>query len=144
MHVERTEHAIATEHCHHIEEPHIDVIKKIAAVALIAFSAQTSFYLFMGSFAAGIAIGLYQRMLKEKCVDITPISSCVHSFLEQATGAKLPEVISLLGTAGLTAHHIEHCPEVGVPLSGLIAGIWLVQRVDATYKSIFSVGLYIF
>lgn len=117
-------------HCHHTEDPYIPLLKRVTAVALITLAAITDINLFIPSFVGGVAVGIFQHFYREKkCVESDQITSCAHGFLEQTTGVQLPEVISVIGGAALYYCHIEHHPEVCVPLSAIIGGIWCVELV---------------
>jgi fatty acid desaturase len=124
---------VPQQHCHHPEEPYSPLLRRVTAVALIAFAAYTEMTLFIPFFVGGVSVGIFQHYFREKPEGkLSQIASCAHGFLEQTTGVQLPEEVSVICGGYLAYHHIEHHPESDVPVAAIIAGAWLVDLMAKT------------
>lgn len=104
----------------------INILEKISAVALGAFSAYVNWKLFVPFFFAGVCIGIYNYAQETKSSDhVHAGSSCVHGVIEQLTGVKLPPIVSLAANVALTLDHIDHHSSVFVPIVGISLGAWV-------------------
>jgi hypothetical protein len=124
------EHTSNSHHVHQGAKSKMDItmniLEKVSAVALGAFSLYTSWKLFTPFFAIGLAIGAYNYFQNRKtCHHQAPGSACSQGFLEQLTGVKLPAPISLVANIAITVCHIDHHAIVFVPIIGLSMGAWV-------------------
>lgn len=104
----------------------INIIEKISAIALGAFSLYTNRQLFVPFFLAGVCIGIYSYTKdKKSCHKYHPVSSCAHGLLEELTGVKLPSIISTIANIAVTVCHIDHHATVFVPIVGVSLGNWI-------------------
>ncbi len=140
LRVSRQPHVHETHHCHLKEKSNLDVliniIEKISAVALGAFSFYTNWQLFLPFFFVGVCIGIYDHTKnKGSCSEHHSTSSCAHGLLEQLTGAKLPSIISLVANIGVTVCHIDHHDTVFVPIAGVSVGNWIGKTAAYLWDS---------
>ena len=140
----RNEHTSKTEHCDHKENSKfnilINVIEKVSAIALGAFSLYTNWQLFVPFFFVGGCIGVYSYTKETKsCHDHHPASSC-GGLIEDLTGVKLPPLISTIAGIAVTVCHIEHHASVFVPIIGVALGNWMGKTAShygaIAYKNI--------
>lgn len=121
-------------HYHHTSDPFMATLNRLTSVALIAFSAYSNMQLFVPSFAFGMAVGIFQVYRDQHRGNSAVIPSCAHGFLEQTSGVKLPEILSLAIGAALYIHELEHHPEMGVLVGGLIGGALCVTLLAKITK----------
>lgn len=126
----RNECISKTHNCHNKEtskyQIFINIIEKISAVALGAFSLYTSWQLFVPFFSVGLCIGIYSYITDEKsCNGSNQVSSCTHGLLEGLTGVKLPPLISIVANIAVAVCHIDHHATVFVPIIGVSLGNWI-------------------
>lgn len=103
----------------------LNIIEKISAIALGAFSFYTSSKLFLPSFFIGCVIGIYCYIEDaNSCDQLHRVSSCANGLLEQLTGVKLPKIVSIVTNVAVTVCHIDHHSSVFVPVVGISIGAW--------------------
>ncbi len=138
-------HVHRENNCHSKEKSNFDllinVIEKISAIALGAFSLYTNWQLFVPFFFVGTCVGIYSYIQdKKSCHEHNPASSCAHGLLEQLTGVKLPPIISLVANIAVTVCHIDHHATVFVPVIGVSLGNWIGKTAShygvLAYKNI--------
>lgn len=119
------EHSMPLHSCSHAHHPSkdllMDILEKVSAVALGAFSFYKNARLFIPFFGVGICIGIYNHTKNGSSLGQAG-SSCTSSLLEQITGAKLPPVISLGVNVASTFCHIKCHGKFFVPIIGISLG----------------------
>lgn len=102
------------------------LVAKVSALALGVLAAVTEFWLFVPSFALGLLIGVftYEKPVHSHGQHDHTGGGCSHGFLERHLGIKLPESVALVAGFAVFAVHVDHHPEVFVPIVGVSVGIW--------------------
>ena len=106
------------------------LVAKVSALALGVLAAITDLGLFIPAFALGTVIGVatYQKSVhSHKHSHFHGHSSdggCSHGFMEKYLEIKVPESVGFVAAAAVFAVHIDHHPEVFVPIVGVSVGIW--------------------
>lgn len=110
----------------------IKVVEKISLFAIGIFSAMTSFPLFIGTFAFGMGIGVWDaKNLTDRLHTHRDHALCAHGFMEHLTGVKLPAPLALAANIAILVAHIDHHATVFVPIVGMTMGIWAGRTIGA-------------
>lgn len=117
----RNKHSIGKPLSENTMEKAFFVAERLSAIALGVFAALTP-PLFVPSFAFGVLLGLLG--VGESVPNYSRAKSCSQGFLEQTTGIKLPDSLALASGFAVTAVHVDHHPEVFVPIVGISLGMW--------------------